>query len=87
MSWRPVRRDGTQWLEIRWSEHHPLSAVVAPVEKGFGWELIERMLPYELSARARMESAGEGVRVELLIPAFASVMIWRTANDDTATSI
>jgi two-component sensor histidine kinase len=86
VSWRPCRRDGTDWLEIRWIENRASNGPLAHSEKGFGWELIERMLPYELSARTRIELALEGIRVELLIPAFGSVMTWRTANNDNATS-
>jgi two-component sensor histidine kinase len=86
VAWQPSHQDGTDWLQVRWSEHRPRDEVVARAGKGFGSELIERMLPYELSARTRLEWTDEGVRVELLIPAFASVTVWRTANNDTASS-
>lgn len=84
VTWRSSHQDGTDWLQARWSEHRPSGGSTAHAGKGFGWELIERMLPYELSARTRIEWAPEGVRVELLIPAFANVTIWRTATDETA---
>jgi two-component sensor histidine kinase len=84
VTWRPSPQDGTDWLRVRWSEHRAADGVMAHAGKGFGWELIERMLPYELSARTRIELAAEGARVELLIPAFANVAIWRTATDETA---
>ncbi len=84
ITWRPSHQDGTDWLQVRWSEHQPSGRITAHGGKGFGSELIERMLPYELSARTRIEWADEGVRVELLIPAFASVTVWRTAADETA---
>jgi two-component system CheB/CheR fusion protein len=83
VTWHPCHQDGTDWLQVRWCEHRPADQVSACGAKGFGWELIERMLPYELSARTRIELAPEGVRVELLIPAVASVTIWRTARDET----
>lgn len=87
VTWRPTHQDGTDWLEVRWSEHRPAGEITACPRKGFGWELIERMLPYELSARTRIEWAAEGVRVEMLIPAFASVTVWRTTSDETSASI
>ena len=87
VTWRPSHHDGTDWLEVRWSEHRPSGEINACSRKGFGWELIERMLPYELSTRTRIEFAAEGIRVELLIPASASVTVWRTASDGTAPSI
>jgi two-component system, chemotaxis family, CheB/CheR fusion protein len=83
LAWHPSHQAGTDWLQVHWSEHRPSRGVAAHVGKGFGWELIERMLPYELSARTRIDLADEGVRVELLIPAFANVTIWRTATDET----
>ena len=84
MTWRPAHQDGTDWLQVHWCEHRPAGGVIACGAKGFGWELIERMLPYELSARTRIELADEGVRVELLIPAVASVTVWRPASDAIA---
>lgn len=84
VTWRSSGQDGTDWLQIHWSEHLSSGELTPRAGKGFGCELIERMLPYELSARTRIEWAAEGVRVELFIPAFASVTIWRTANDETA---
>jgi two-component system, chemotaxis family, CheB/CheR fusion protein len=83
-TWRTSRQDGTDWLQVHWSEHRSSGEVTPRAGKGFGWELIERMLPYELSARTRIEWAAEGIRVELFIPAFASVTVWRTANDEPA---
>jgi two-component system CheB/CheR fusion protein len=84
VSWLPCHQDGTDWLQVRWSEHWPARPLASGGRKGFGSELIERMLPYELSARTRMELGGEGIRVELLIPAAASVTVWRPAGDETA---
>jgi len=84
VAWRPVHRDATDWLQVRWSEHWHSRETASCARKGFGWELIERMLPYELSARTRIDLAADGIRVELLIPAVASVSVWRTAGDETA---
>jgi two-component sensor histidine kinase len=84
VTWRPSHQDGTDWLQVRWCEHRPFGKITARGAWGFGWELIERMLPYELSARTRIELPDEGARVELLIPAVTSVVIWRTASGDTA---
>ena len=84
MTWRPCHQDGTDWLQVRWSEHRGSRNGAASARKGFGWELIERMLPYELAARTQIDSTDAGIRVELLIPAIASVTVWRPAGDDIA---
>jgi two-component sensor histidine kinase len=36
--------------------------------KGYGTELIERALPYQLSARTRLEFTPDGVRCEIRVP-------------------
>ena len=86
VTWHPSDQDGTDWLQVRWSEHRPSGETTACAGKGFGWNLIERMLPYELSARTRIELADDGIRVELLIPAFTSVTVWRTAAEETGSN-
>jgi two-component sensor histidine kinase len=79
VTWDIQTRSGESWLHLDWKEfgagrpHDPL----AP--KGFGNELIERMLPYELSARTTLSATREGIYVQLQIPATAGNTIWRHA--------
>jgi len=49
--------------------------------KGFGSEVIERMLPYELNAHTSCGATDEGILVKLLIPASAVGTIWRPVAD------
>jgi hypothetical protein len=49
--------------------------------KWFGFELIERMLPYELNARTTVRAEPDGLRVQLDIPASGDTPIWRLAAE------
>jgi two-component sensor histidine kinase len=39
-----------------------------PARKGFGSELIERALPYQLGAETKLEFGPDGVRCEIVVP-------------------
>jgi two-component sensor histidine kinase len=39
-----------------------------PARKGYGWELIERALPYQLRARTSLEFGPDGVRCAITLP-------------------
>ena len=60
------------WLRLRWSEAGGRPAR-APRRKGFGSELIDRMLPYSLRARTRVEHRAEGLCCEIDLPLGAEV--------------
>jgi two-component system CheB/CheR fusion protein len=67
--WRHLHQDGQHYILINWSEE----GVVYPgapdgVKRGFGRELIERALPYDLGAETSFELAEDGVRCELKLP-------------------
>jgi two-component system, chemotaxis family, CheB/CheR fusion protein len=84
VEWRFSReaRDG-EWLRVRWIERGVPLAQPRPQRKGFGFELIERMLPYELGARTLIDLSSEGARVELLIPSLcAGATIWRPTSGE-----
>jgi two-component sensor histidine kinase len=51
-----------------WCESGVGSAATAPRRRGFGQELIERVLPYELGARTLLTFAPGGVRCEIDLP-------------------
>jgi two-component sensor histidine kinase len=55
-------------LHWRWCESGVGSAAPAPQRRGFGQELIERVLPYELGARTGLTFAPGGVRCEIDLP-------------------
>jgi two-component system, chemotaxis family, CheB/CheR fusion protein len=80
--WSIRGENGGSWLRIQWREHD-VGGTTKPSHKGFGMELVERMLPYELSARTTVDFASDGVRVQLLIPQAAATPIWRHGPADS----
>ena len=66
--WQTEMTTAPPRLRIRWHETGATVAAIAPRRRGFGQELIERMLPYEFDARTRFELAPGGVRCEIDIP-------------------
>lgn len=55
-------------LHWRWCESGMGKPIPAPHRRGFGLELIERVLPYELGARTQLTFAPGGVRCEIHLP-------------------
>lgn len=55
-------------MHWRWCESGLGTAAPAPQRRGFGQELIERVLPYELGARTTLTFAPGGVRCEIDLP-------------------
>jgi len=80
--WSMRGENGSSWLEVQWSEHEARLDNTMPSHKGFGLELIERMLPHELSARTTMDFPSGGLHVQLLIPQAAATPIWRHGESD-----
>jgi PAS domain S-box-containing protein len=69
VQWREAHDDGKHELILRWTE----SSVAIPQgegarRKGYGSELIERALPYQLGAKTRLEFAPDGVRCTIILP-------------------
>jgi PAS domain S-box-containing protein len=56
-----------EWRESGVSIHQP------PKRRGYGSELIERALPYQLNAKTRLEFGSDGVRCDILVPVPAEV--------------
>ena len=48
--WSVISRRGTPWLDLEWSETASGIPGRRPAKRGFGMELLERSLPYELEA-------------------------------------
>jgi two-component sensor histidine kinase len=56
-------------VEVEWREHGvrmPRSG--APLRRGYGTELIERALPYQLKARTHLEFGTDGVYCRISAP-------------------
>lgn len=71
ISWHVVRRpDGERRLRVEWNER---GLAVPPSDeavsrRGYGPELIERALPYQLDAETRYELGAGGVRCSISLP-------------------
>ncbi|SMQ76501.1 PAS domain S-box-containing protein [Sphingopyxis terrae subsp. ummariensis] len=61
----------TPKLTLEWREHAVPAVPLAPIRRGFGLELIEKAIPYRLSARSTVDFApgGIGCRIILDLPA------------------
>jgi|SRR5688572_8647040 len=79
--WGISGENGSSRLDLQWSEHGVRLDDTTPSHKGFGIELIERMLPYELNARTTFDLSHDGLRVRLLIPQAAGMPVWRPGTN------
>jgi two-component system CheB/CheR fusion protein len=68
LSWRVEEIPGSRKLRLEWWEKGTRVAGIAPRRRGFGSELIERTLHYELDAETELEFMPGGVRCMILIP-------------------
>lgn len=83
VDWSIRGENESSWLEVRWTEHEAGLGDRKPSHKGFGVELLERMLPYEISARTTIEFSSHGVHVQLLIAQASATPIWRHGESDS----
>lgn len=51
-----------------------------PQKKGFGSEVLERLLPYELNARTTFTITCHGILASLSVPAQSGGLLWRPTN-------
>ncbi|MDE2487082.1 MAG: PAS domain-containing protein [Alphaproteobacteria bacterium] len=68
ITWRIVNDGGARRLALEWKENGVRAIDTNPARSGFGRELIERGLPYELGAEASLEFARGGVRASIGLP-------------------
>jgi PAS domain S-box-containing protein len=68
--WAVIEKHGAPWLSFDWSEtaapERPVPS--APHRRGFGSELIEARIPYELNGSGRMSIEPRGARCHLEFP-------------------
>jgi len=82
VTWQCLHEDGSEWLQLHWREEGLTLDADQALRKGFGCELIERMLPYELGATTTFRLTHEGARVEFLIPEATGNPVWRPAKSE-----
>lgn len=69
IKWRLERSAlGARSLEFTWEEFRVPTVPVQPDHLGFGTELIEQALPYQLKATTELEFRGGGVRCKISVP-------------------
>jgi two-component system CheB/CheR fusion protein len=68
ITWRVTEDLGSPRLCMSWIESGVTIASLAPRRRGFGQELIECTLPYELGAQTRLSFNPGGVHCEIDIP-------------------
>ena len=70
LRWHALRRNGQPALHIEWTEScvDMSRAADAPQGGGYGRELIEHALPYQLDARTTYEMGPDGVRCTIEVP-------------------
>jgi two-component system CheB/CheR fusion protein len=80
VSWDHEDGDGQRRLRLLWVERGPPNPRQEPTYKGFGLELLEKTLPYELDACTRVEWPEQGARIEILLPAEGKARFWRPGD-------
>jgi PAS domain S-box-containing protein len=53
---------------LDWQESGVAIALLEPRRKGYGSELIERALPYQLKAQTKLEFGSDGVKCQIVVP-------------------
>jgi two-component system, chemotaxis family, CheB/CheR fusion protein len=80
ISWSHRTRAGGDWLCLLWQETQASNTGATPKNSGFGLELLERSLPYELDARTRIDWSPSGVHVQVEIPGAPRATHWHRTD-------
>jgi len=67
VTWHLLDRRGRTWLALDWSETGAPPRA-PPERRGFGSELIEKRIPYELKGSGRLSFEPDGVRCHMELP-------------------
>jgi PAS domain S-box-containing protein len=74
IGWERSAENGSEWLYFRWQEGGLDRPLEDSGERGFGFELLERRLPYDLRATTELEFAREGLRFAMRMPLGSDVL-------------
>ncbi len=67
VTWTCEPRDGQDWLRFRWNEPF-VGAFTPPSREGFGTELIQRRVPYELRGTGTLDFSPDAVLATIEFP-------------------
>jgi two-component sensor histidine kinase len=68
VAWSVVTEGGEPRVSLEWRETGVEMPATKPDRKGYGSELIERALPYQLNAKTDLEFAPDGVKCSITVP-------------------
>ncbi|MDB5372656.1 MAG: putative sensor histidine kinase with multiple and a response regulator receiver domain, partial [Belnapia sp.] len=69
VSWNLEADEAERWVVFEWAESGvKMPESEPPKRKGYGSELIERALPYQLQAKTKLQFGPDGVRCEIVAP-------------------
>ena len=69
VTWKVFRAEGEDVLRLDWVEHRPIAADwLQPTRKGFGSQLIEQHIPYELGGQGELEIRPQGAQAWIEFP-------------------
>jgi PAS domain S-box-containing protein len=72
VTWEVKNSHSTPEVALEWRERG-VTLLGPPERKGYGSELIERALPYQLNAKTQLEYGPDGVRCEIRVPVLAEL--------------
>jgi two-component system CheB/CheR fusion protein len=73
--WRITGEEGAQRLGLTWRETGTGMSELDPSRRGFGRELIEHQLPYELEAETAFDSLPDGILCKIDLPLSDKVVV------------
>jgi len=68
IAWSFTTEGAEPQVSLEWRESGVEMPATKPERKGYGSELIERALPYQLDAKTKLEFASDGVRCAITVP-------------------
>lgn len=86
VKWAVQPNAGSPQLNIRWQEKNGVDGHAAPKRRGFGSELIERTVPYELGGSAALRVHGGETTCSISIPLSREVRVASAEGDDSWSS-
>ena len=79
VSWQLITTEALPWLRLDWTERRPSPVEwIPPTRKGFGSQLSEQRVPYELRGRGEISIGPNGARASIQFPLEAGASILET---------